>query len=182
MTIMIMIMVDLVEGLLLLLRVFWEIEGREISGRRRRVDEVGASFKAAHGTGGAVVSTGGLLRRVEGAKPAPLLRLRVSYLSRITAPRPTPDATVPHGAAGGTRGAASVVVVVSHRPLVGGGGTLLGVVGDYVGVLRVGFGNRSHSVETPQSFLHMGRKKLIRMQMMNEKKERSVENRNRNNE
>lgn len=91
------------------LRLLGEGEMREemVGGCRVRrgsswVDEIGASFEATHGSGGAVVGAGGFLRRVEGAEPTPLLGLGIPYLRRIAAPRPAPDSSVPHCTAGAT--------------------------------------------------------------------------------
>ena len=64
-----------------------------------RVMEVGAGLEAAHGTGRDVVGAGGLLSRVEGAQPPPLLRLWVSDLRRVSAPGTAADASVPHASA-----------------------------------------------------------------------------------
>lgn len=114
---------------------------RERVMRGSGVDEVGASLDATHGSGGAVVGAGGFLSRVEGAEPPALLRLRVPYLGCVTAPRPPPDAAVPHGAAG--------AAVFSGRLL---GGALLGVVGEGVG--GIGFWNVGEGVEAPEEFFH----------------------------
>lgn len=104
------------------------------------VYEVGAGLGAAHGAGGVVVGAGGLLRRVEGAQPAPLLRLRVTDLGGVPAPGAAAHAAVPHGAAG-----AGVVA----QPALGG--ALLGVV---VGDGCVGDLSGGHSVETTECFFH----------------------------
>ena len=117
--------------------------------RRIRVHEVGARLGAPHGSGGAVVGAGSFLRRVERPQPPAFLRLRVPYLRRVTAPRPAPHAAVPHRSGGGA-------AVFSGQPLVGAGGAFLVVVVVVVGdgVVRVGFLDRSHAVETPESFFH----------------------------
>ena len=118
--------------------------GRRVR-RRSRVHEVGPRLEATHGSGGAVVGAGGFLRRVEGSQPPPFLRLRVSYLRRVTAPRPPPHAAVPHSSSAASAGGGAVF---SQHPLGGdGGGALLVVV--------VGCGNGSHAVEAPQCFLHV---------------------------
>jgi len=63
--------------------------------REVRVGEVGAGAGAAEGARGAVVGHGGLLRRVEGPQPVPLLGGRVPDLRRVPAPRPATHAQVP---------------------------------------------------------------------------------------
>lgn len=62
--------------------------------RGGRVHEVGPRLDAAHGPGGAVVGARGLLGRVEGAEPSPLLRLGVADLGGVPAPRAAADAAV----------------------------------------------------------------------------------------
>lgn len=105
------------------------------------VYEVGAGLGAAHGAGGAVVCEGGLLRRVEGAKPTPFLRLRVADLGSVAAPGAASDAAIAHGAAG----AGGIA-----QPALGGGAFLGVVVGEgCVGVL-----SGAHSVETTECFFH----------------------------
>lgn len=119
-----------------------EMVGDDDGGRRRRsrVDEVGAGLDAAHGSGGAVVGAGGFLRRVKRPEPPPLLRLRVTNLGGVAAPRPAPYSSVPHCAAAG----ASSGGAFPQRPLVvvvvGDGGGVCGVVVVVLLVVVVGGG------------------------------------------
>jgi len=81
--------------------VLGEIKGmEEVRIGSIRVHEVGAGLDTAHGSGGAVVGAGSLLRGVEGAEPAALLRLRVADLGSVTAPGTAANSTVAHGGAG----------------------------------------------------------------------------------
>ena len=67
--------------------------GRSIDGRVLREVEHGVG--AAHGVGGSVVRSGGLLGGVEGAQPdAHSVAARVADLRRVLAPRPPPHAAV----------------------------------------------------------------------------------------
>ena len=93
------------------------IRGAGVDGRGG-VEEVGAGLDAAHGPGGAVVGAGGLLGGVEGAEPAPLLRLRVADLGGVPAPGAATDAAVPDTAGGGGGGGG----LVGGAALWGGGG------------------------------------------------------------
>lgn len=127
------------------------------------VHEICTSLEPTHGACGTVVGTCSLLRGVEGAQPSPLFRLWVSYLGRVTPPRPAPNSTVSHCAAG-----VGVGAVVSERSLQaataggGGGGNSRGgalhlvveveaEAGRIIGFTRMG---HAQTIYTPQRIFH----------------------------
>lgn len=68
-----------------------------MSGRGGGIDKICSGLGPAHGSSSTVVSTSSFFRSVKCAKPPPFFGLRVSYFSRITAPRAAADPPVSHG-------------------------------------------------------------------------------------